>query len=190
MGVAWAEEGGWRDGELGSQWISEGQTGSGKPRFPLTWLRSNHSTRLMVYTFPLKTPVRTYRLFWTPIAMNMSVKSFNLALCNELRHTMSFCPRELKPVIWALSQFLDPRSERLFTFGSLYPRHVSTTEPSRLQEARFSRLPTEVCQCWFYTFLLVFNEYFVLAIKSQLQGHECADHMIGKTGFNFLRVSG
>ena len=189
MGVAWAEEGGWRDGELGSQWISEGQTGSGKPRFPLTWLRSNHSARLMVYTSPLKTPVRTDRLFWTPIAMNMSVKSFNL------QSVMSWgiqCPFALES--WSLLfgvwvSFLLPEVND-FSPLALYPRHVSTTEPSRHQEARFSRLPIEVCQCWFYTFLLVFNEYFVLAIKSQLQGHECADRMIGKAGFNFLRVSG
>ena len=32
-------------GAVGGQWISEGQTGSGKPWSPLTWLRSNHKRK-------------------------------------------------------------------------------------------------------------------------------------------------
>lgn len=68
------EEGGWREEELGGQWISEGQTGSRKPWSPLTWRRLYHSTRLVASTSPLKTLVKMGRLFWILIAMNAFVK--------------------------------------------------------------------------------------------------------------------
>lgn len=102
---------------------------------------ASYSTRLVPYTISLKTPLGLAASSELPL-QRMCLYA---GICNNLRHTRSFFPRELKPATWASVSFLFPEANG-FPLLDLYPRHVETTEPGRLPEARFSRLPSET-QC-------------------------------------------
>lgn len=84
--------------------------GSGKPWSSPTWLRPNHSRRLVSSTFPLTTLARIGSSADAHCSECVCEIS-EAAIWNNLTHVLSFCPRDLKPVTLVLSQFLAPRSK-------------------------------------------------------------------------------
>lgn len=137
----------------------------GVSQTPPAWLRPSHGPRLASYLFPPTALARPGCLFWIPIAMkclcsNLSWQSVTIqgALCH-------FTLASWNLLLWVLISFL-LRETNDFSPLDLCTRQVLTMESGRLQGARFSYMPIEICQCWFYTFLLVFNQYFVLAITA------------------------